>query len=155
NVVLGERSWLYSAYAFRHYRSRRPCGVRVGHDSGVYNGTFFDLGPEGEVVIGDYCSVVGAIIATNERVMIGDYAFLAHEVVIADTFAAIPPDGSPGGPTPSPYPLPQGGGEGRVRGSVVVGPNAWVGARAILLGGAALGEGAIVGAAAVVAGPVP
>jgi acetyltransferase-like isoleucine patch superfamily enzyme len=139
NVVLGERSWLYSAYAFRHYRSRWPCGVRLGHDSGVYHGTYFDLGPDGEVTIGDYCSIVGAILATNGLVEIGDYTFLAHEVVIADTFAAVPPDGPTDGPA-------QG---------IVVGPNAWVGARAILLGGTALGEGVIVGAAAVVEGPVP
>src|SRR5882724_10319747 len=90
NVVLGERSWLYSTFAFLHYRSTRPCGVRVGHDSGIYHGTFFDLGPEGEVEIGNYATLVGAIISTNSRVVIGDYAFLAHEVVLADSFAATP-----------------------------------------------------------------
>src|SRR5882672_6633285 len=90
NVVIGERSWCYSSFAFLHYQSRRACGVRVGHDSGIYNGTFFDLGPDGEVEIGNFVTLVGAIIATNSRVVIGDYAFLAHEVVLADSFAATP-----------------------------------------------------------------
>src|ERR1044071_1115921 len=92
NVLIGERSWLYSAFAFLHYRSRRPCGVRIGDDSGVYNGTFFDLGPDGEVEVGDYCTLVGAIISTNRRIAIADHAFLAHEVVLADSFTSVPPE---------------------------------------------------------------
>src|SRR5262249_57006823 len=91
NVVLGERSWLHSSFAFLHYRSRRPCGLRVGHDSGVYIGTQFDLGPAGEVEIGDYCTVAGPIISSNGRVVIGDYTHISFQVVIVDSFAAVPP----------------------------------------------------------------
>jgi acetyltransferase-like isoleucine patch superfamily enzyme len=142
NVIIGPRSWCYSAFAFLHYQSRRPCGVRIGRNSGIYNGTFFDLGPEGEVTIGDYCTLVGAIISTNARVEIGDYAFLAHEVVLAEHTVATPPS-TPGPKEPDP---PR---------SIILGPNCWIGARAILLGGANVGEGAIIGAAAVVNGIVP
>src|SRR6185295_13603849 len=84
NVSIGDRSWLYSSYAFLHYRSRRPTGVSIDRDSGVYDGSFFELGPDGEVHIGDYCAVVGAVIRTDRRVVIGSYSFIAHEVVIAD-----------------------------------------------------------------------
>src|SRR5688572_17433944 len=90
NVEVGERSWLYSSFALVHFRSDLPVGVRIGHDSGVYHGTFFDLGPDGEVGIGNYCTIVGGIFATNGRVEIGDYTFIAHEVVIADDFVAVP-----------------------------------------------------------------
>ena len=79
----------------------------------------------------------GAIIATNGRVEIGDYAFVAHEVVLGDRAAA----------TPSP--------SDRDSASILLGANCWIGARAVLLGGAKIGEGAIVGAAAVVEGEVP
>lgn len=147
NVVIGERSWCYSSFSCLHYRSRRPRGVAVGHDSGVYHGTFFDLGPDGEVEIGNYCTLVGAIISTNSRVVISDYAFLAHEVVLADSFAA------------KPYASQVGDGSGvssSVRPAViVVGENSWIGARAVLLSGARVGVGAIVGAAAVVDFEVP
>jgi acetyltransferase-like isoleucine patch superfamily enzyme len=144
NVTLGARSWCYSSYSCLHYQSQRADGVRIGHDSGIYHGTFFDLGPDGEVEIGNYCTLVGAIISTNGRVTIGDYAFLAHEVVVADTFAA----------------LPGGRGLNRHRGGdesliVSIGQNCWVGARAVLLSGAMVGEGAIIGAAAVVDFAVP
>lgn len=139
NIKIGERSWLYSSFAFRHYQSRRPLGVQVGHDTGLYNGTFFDLGPQGEVRIGNFCTLVGAIISTNQRVEIGAYSFLAHEVVLADSFAALP-GGSPGIPGKK---------------DIVIGQNVWIGARAIILAGAKIGEGAIIGAAAVVDFEVP
>ena len=93
NVEIGERSWLYSSFSLVHCCSRRPKAVHIGHDSGLYNGTFFDLGPEGEIEIGDYCTIVGAIFATNGRVEVGDYSFIAHEVVITDHFVAVPPPG--------------------------------------------------------------
>jgi acetyltransferase-like isoleucine patch superfamily enzyme len=141
-VEIGPRSWVHSAHAFQHYRSRRDPGVRIGHDSGVYVGTYFELGPEGEVEIGDYCSVVGAIIATNGRVVIGSHSFVAHEVVIADDAAATPPDAVPAGAR-------------RSGACVEIGDTAWVGTRALLLDGARIGAGAIVGAGAVVDFEVP
>jgi acetyltransferase-like isoleucine patch superfamily enzyme len=145
NVIVGERSWCYSAFAFVHYCSRRACGVRIGHDTGVYAGTFFDLGPRGQVEIGDFCTLVGAIIATNRRVVIEDYAFLAHEVVLADSMAMTPP-------RPELSATPEGGAEPP---AIVLGQNSWVGVRAVLLAGAKIGEGAIIGAGAVVDFEVP
>lgn len=142
NVEIGARSWLDGSYAFLHCRSRRPCAVRIGCDSGVYIGTLFELGPAGEVEIGNFCTVVGAIIRTDGRVVIEDYALVSHEVVIADTFSAVPPESDA-----------DAIGEPHVK--VAIRRNAWVGARAILLGGADIGEGAIVGAGAVVDFAVP
>lgn len=142
NVVMGERSWCYSAFCCLHYQSRR--GVQIGHDSGIYHGTFFELGLEGEVHIGNYCTLVGAIIASNRRIEIGDFTFIAHEVVLADTFAATPPEpqsGEPHAPISS--------------ASIIIGANCWIGARAILLAGTRLGEGVVVGAGAVVDFEVP
>ena len=147
NVRIGEGSWLYSAYAFLHSRSERPCAVSIGRNTGVYHGSFFDLGPRGEVSIGDYCTLVGVVIAGNARVVIGSYAFLAHEVVIADHFAAAPWRGL-AGPAPA-ADAPQAGP------SVILGEDVWIGARATLLAGARIGAGAIVGAAAVVDFEVP
>lgn len=151
NVVLGERTWLHSAFAFVHYRSRRPCGLRVGHDSGMYIGTMFDVGPRGEVEIGNYCAIAGPIISTNNRIVIGDYCLISYHVVLADSFAAVPPDFPPNGHDDAPA---DEGGSAPPE-SIVVGENAWIGARAVLLQGARLGEGAIVGAAAVVDFEVP
>ena len=101
NVEFGERCWIYSSYAFLHFRSRQKVGLRMGHDVGVYIGGMFEVGPEGTVEVGDFTALVGPTINTNGTVKIGNYVFIAHEVVIADHFAAVPADaGMPGRPRP-------------------------------------------------------
>ena len=145
NVRIGEGSWLHSAYAFLHSRSRRPRAVDIGRNTGIYQGSFFELGPQAEVRIGDYCTLVGVIIATNGRVTVGNYSFLAHEVVIADHFAAAPWRGGNGRPGRAPH--------GEL--SVVLGDDVWIGARATLLKGTRIGAGAVVGAGSVVDFEVP
>jgi acetyltransferase-like isoleucine patch superfamily enzyme len=152
NVVIGERSWLYSSFAFVHSRSRRPVAVRIGSDTGVYNPSFFELGEEGEVEIGDFCALVAVTIVTNSRVVIGDYAFLAHDVVVADSFAAVPPSRFDPGLIVTPV---RGAGVGDGPSSITIGNNSWIGARAVILSGAEIGKGAIVGAACVVDFKVP
>lgn len=140
NIVVGERTYLYSSFAFRHYHSSRPVGVRIGDDTGVYEGTSFDLGPHGEVSIGRYGTLVAPIFATNGRVEIGDYAFIAHDVFVADAHAAVPPDArSDADPSPA----------------IVMGDDVWLGTRSVILAPSTLGRGAIVGAGAVVDFPVP
>lgn len=146
NCAIGDGSWLHSAYAFLHYRSVRPCGLRVGRHTGIYDGTMFDLGPSGEVRIGDFCTLVSPIFATNGLVTIGSYVFVSSEVVIADSFAAAP-GGAPSVRPPSKVNV--------ARTRVAIGDDVWIGARAVLLGGSAVGSGAIIGAGAVVAGDVP
>jgi acetyltransferase-like isoleucine patch superfamily enzyme len=136
SVTVGDDSWIYSSFAFIHNHSRR--GVVIGRDSGVYNGTFFDLGPDGFVEVGNNCTLVGAIFSTNGSVVIHDYAFIAHEVLIADHDFATP---APGAPPREP--------------NMVIGENAWIGARAVLLSGARIGRDAVVGAGTIVDGVVP
>jgi acetyltransferase-like isoleucine patch superfamily enzyme len=77
------------------------------------------------------------------RPVVGDYALIAHEVVIADHCIAMPPDrfvGGAGAPAERP---------------ITIGPRVWIGARAIVCGPVRIGEGAVVGAAAVVIDDVP
>jgi acetyltransferase-like isoleucine patch superfamily enzyme len=145
SVRIGPGSWLHSAYAFLHSRSRRPCALSVGRNTGIYEGSFFELGPQGEVRIGDYCTLVGVIIASNGLIVIGSYTFLAHEVVIADHFAA-----TPWRRGAEPLVLAQ-----ESEPAVVLGDDAWIGAGAALLKGARIGAGAVVGAGTVVDFEVP
>jgi acetyltransferase-like isoleucine patch superfamily enzyme len=143
NVQLGQRSWVYSSFAFLHYRSQMECGVHIGHDTGIYNGTFFDIDTHGEVIIGNFCTLVGAILATNGRISIGDFTFIAHEVTIADHFASTPPEAA------------RELNARDDRSQILIGNNVWIGARAILLPGAEIGEGSIVGAACLVNSRIP
>jgi acetyltransferase-like isoleucine patch superfamily enzyme len=147
NVVIGERSWLYSSYAFLHYRSERPCGVRIGHDSGLYDGTYFELGERGEVEIGHFCTLNGTFFSTNGSVSIGDYVLIAQDVVFADSFAPISPH--------APRERQHLRNEQAPIAEMLIGDDVWIGARAVLLPGTRLGSGAIVGAGAVIDFHVP
>jgi acetyltransferase-like isoleucine patch superfamily enzyme len=145
NVELGEGSWLYSSFAFLHCRSTERVAVRTGRACGIYTGSFFDLGPAGSVVVGDYSTLVGVIISTNGAVAIGNYCFLAHEVVIADASAARPwRADEAAAPTGAANPT-----------GVSIGDDVWIGAGAIVLAGARIGDGAVVGAGAVVVRDIP
>ena|SRR5215471_13116034 len=140
NVILGDKSWLYSAYAFVHFRSRRERAVIIGSHSGVYNGSFFDLGESGLVEVGSYSTLVGPKISTNGMVRIGNYCLIAHDVVISDDAYATP-------------------GSSRSRTSpeskIVLEDNVWIGARAIVVGSAHIGENSIVAAGSCVTRDVP
>lgn len=145
NVEVGQRCYLYSSFAFQRYRSRRPVGVRIGDDTGVYEGTVFDLGPDGEVHIGRFGTIVSPLIAVNGPVVIGDHAFISHDVFVADDPAAVPPDAV----------ALTGRDPAVVSPTIAMGDAVWVGTKAVLLAGARLGDGAIVGAGAVVDFEVP
>ena len=141
-VTIGERSWLYSSYACHHNRGR----ITIGADCGIYNGTQFELGPQGEVQIGDFSTLVGAIIATNGSVSIADHVFIAHEVFIAASPWAQPPCGARG---------PLATSTGATDAPVVIDSGAWIGTRAVILAPARIGRDAIIGAGTVVSGVVP
>jgi len=145
-VSIGDETWVNSSYSFLHSVSARDPSVRIGSHSGIYHGTFFELGASAEVEIGDYTAIVGAIISTSARVSIGSYVFVAHEVVIADSIAAAPPGARRSSAVATTEPS---------AGAIVISDDVWIGARAIILGGTTVGRGSIVGAGAVVRGAIP
>lgn len=141
-VVLGERSWLYSSYAFLHCRSElSPC-VTVGTDAGVYDGTMFELGPRGSVDVGAFSSIVAAVIRADGPVVVEDHALVSWNVFISDLADDVG--------------APFDAAAGRARDEpLVIASGAWIGAGAVLLRGASVGRDSIVGAGAVVREPVP
>lgn len=155
NVEIGDRSWLWSSYSFLHCRSRRPCAVRIGADSGLYAGTMFDLGPEGEVVIGSFCTLVSPVFSVAARVEIGDHVLISSRVVIADQAVARPYAEAQPPLSDSPSTRQEPGAQASGGAVVRIGSGAWIGTGAVLLAGADIGPDAIVGAASVVDGPVP
>lgn len=147
NVELDPTCWIYSSYAFLHYRSRRRRAVRIGANTGVYANTMFDLGVEGEVRIGPYCTIVAPVFATNGLVLIEDHVLISSSVVIADDPHATPAaraQGSTGVTEPTDRePV------------VTISSGAWIGTGCTLLAGAHIGRDAVVGAGTVVDGVVP
>ena len=133
-LEMGPRGFLISSYAFLH--AAASAAVRIGSDTGIYHGTFFELGPVAHIEIGDYCTLVGAILRVDSELRIGNYALIAHEVVITDCESI--------GAERSAVPRP-----------ITIGDDVWIGMRAIILAGVSIGDGAVIGAGAVVADDVP
>jgi len=145
NVMIGQNSWLYSSFAFLHFKSQKEVAVIIGKSCGIYNGTFFELGPEGVVEIGDFSTLVGVIISTNGSVSIGNYCVLAHEVVIADCHAMTPYYSRI---TTERY-------KSKNSDNISIGNNVWVGTGVTILSGAKIGDGAVIGAGSVINFQVP
>jgi acetyltransferase-like isoleucine patch superfamily enzyme len=133
-LEMGSRSSLISSYAFLH--SAPAAKIRIGSDTGIYHGTFFELGSGARVEIGDYCALVGAILRVESELRIGNYALIAHEVVITDCEIIGTERSSSSRP-------------------IMIGDDVWIGMRAIILAGVTIGQGAVVGAGAVVSEDVP
>ncbi|HET6794232.1 MAG TPA: DapH/DapD/GlmU-related protein [Acidimicrobiales bacterium] len=140
NVASGPRSWLYSSFAFLHAPPGPDWKVRIGEQTGVYDGTVFDLGPDAEVTIGSFGTLVGPCFSTNGKVTIGDYPLISLDVLIADHPAARPHCGWRDRPPSDP---------------VTIGDDVWIGAGATIIGGVSFGDGVVVGAGAVVDFDVP
>ena len=132
------------AHAFVHCLSRREIALRLGDDAGVYDGTHLELGPDASLVIGEFTTLVGAIVCSDGDVLIGDHVFISHDVVIADSPWAVPAPPGRGDE-------PGTGARPRIYICVEVG----FGARATIIGDVRIGDGAIVGAGAVVTADVP
>jgi acetyltransferase-like isoleucine patch superfamily enzyme len=156
NVVIDETAYVETTFSFHLYRSEQPVGVRIGRAASTYLGTMFDVGPRGQVSLGDYALVHGARIICDAAVEIGEYALISWNVVLMDSYR-VPLD--PGerrreleraaGRRPRHL---AGGGPGR---PVRIGRNVWIGFDACVLPGVSIGEGAVVGARSVVSQDVP
>lgn len=146
-LALGRRSFLYSSFAFFHCDPQAEHTVQVGDDTGVYHGTFFELGAAARVEIGSFSTIVGAILRVEREVRIGNYVFIAHEVVISDCDGPRVSQRQSHAEALSPASCrPQ---------AISIEDDVWIGMRAIVLAGVTIGAGAIVGAGAVVVEDVP
>ena len=133
NVRIGERCFIERKDSFERFRSLQNPGLTLGDR----------VGPRGQVTIGNYSCLVGSKIVTNASVAIGDYCFIAHDVMIADHAHAIPPTAS------------EQFDEIVQPSAIVIEDCVWIGAAAILLTGARIGAGSIIGAASIVDFEVP
>jgi acetyltransferase-like isoleucine patch superfamily enzyme len=151
NAVVDATAYVETTFSFHLFRSELPVGVRIGAGASTYLGTMFDVGPCGQVVLGDYALVHGARIACDRSVAIGTMALISWNVVLMDSYRW-PRDpacrrraleraaaASPGRFVPEVPAQP-----------VVIGPNVWIGFEACILPGVTVGAGAIVGARSVV-----
>jgi len=156
NVVLEDQAYLETTYSFLHFRSRAPEAVRIGYGSTIYLGTMFDVGAQGQVMIGQCSLVNGAWIICDAAVEIGEYALIAWNVVLMDSYrAAFKPESRRKAlqqlPTQSVRRLISETEAQPIR----IGRNVWIGFDCCVLPGVTIGDGAIIGARSVVVEDVP
>ncbi|HEX6097608.1 MAG TPA: acyltransferase [Thermoanaerobaculia bacterium] len=125
-------------------RARRPWCIELGTRVEIEHGVFLKVVEDAaRLAVGDYAFIgTGAEIDVAESVAIGAHTLIAPNVFITDhthNAAAglrLDEQGSRSAP-------------------VVIGADAWIGTRAVILPGVTIGDGAIVGAGAVVTKDVP
>ena len=151
NVEIDQTAYVETSFSFLLYRSERPIGVRIGPGASAYLGTMFDVGPRGQVSLGEYALINGARIICDERIEIGDHALISWNVVFMDSYR-LPRD-----PRERRRELERAtlrrprwlGGEAPTR-PIRVERNVWIGFDVCVLPGVTIGEGSIVGARSVV-----
>lgn len=156
NVALDPTAYVESTYSFREFRSRSPVGLRIGTGASVYQGVMFDVGPAGEVELGEFALVNGGRIICDSRIEIGAHTLISWNVVLMDSYR-LPTD-----PTDRRRELARvAGREDRTLPGVVparpirIGPNVWIGFDTCIMPGVTVGAGAVVGARSVVTEDVP
>lgn len=151
NVVIDPTAHVETTFSFLLYRSTAPCGLRLGRGSSTYIGTLFDVGPQGQIAIGDYTLVNGARVICDERVEIGSHCLISWNVVLMDTYRfSHDPDRRREellrGPTGPPHVISGDAPSSPIR----IGDNVWLGFDVVVLPGVTIGDGAVVGARSVV-----
>jgi acetyltransferase-like isoleucine patch superfamily enzyme len=156
NVVLDPTAYLESSYSFRAYRSQAPVGLRLGKAASAYLHVMFDVGPRGQVSLGDYTLFNGGRVICDSSIEIGNYCLISWNVLLMDTYRF------PKNVAPRRAMLRQLSLEPRcitddqaTARPIRISRNVWIGFDSCVLPGVTIGEGAVVGARSVVAEDVP
>lgn len=155
-VDLDDEAYVESSYCFSASRCERLHAIRLARGAHVYSSTIFDVGAQGEVLIGEHAMLNGARLMCEARIAIGAYATISWNVVFMDSYR-LPSDPD------ARRPLLLAAGHRR---SALLDPrvearpitlhdNVWIGFDVCVLPGVTIGEGAVVGARSVVVGDVP
>lgn len=151
NALIDEAAFIETSYSFFLYRSRAAVGFKMGYGAATYLGTMFDVGPHGQVQLGNYALIHGAWIICEAAVTIGDHALISWNVVIMDSYR-LPFDRTERRRLLErvPFALPRHLTAAAPARPVHIGCNVWIGFDSCVLPGITIGDGSIVGARSVV-----
>jgi acetyltransferase-like isoleucine patch superfamily enzyme len=127
------------------YKARNGGPVNLGNKVCIYRDTIIETGQNGYFLMGDHSSIHPRcqINAYLEPILIG------QNVMIAANCSLFSYDhGIAAGVPIREQPLSS-------RGPIIIGNEAWIGTRAIVLSGVSIGEGAVIGAGSVVTRDIP
>ena len=155
NIEVGENTVIDSSACFRKYYSKLPVGLKIGSNVTLQGP---GLAPEinGYIEIGDYCFISAASLAATEKIIIGNYVYIAGGVTIVDTdFHPIDPAlrmrdtiaiSTIGDKTRRPQ---------FDSAPVIIEDDVWIGYNATILKGVTIGKGSVIHPGSVVSKNVP
>lgn len=155
NVVLGARTLVTGAGAFRRFMSTRDRALSIGSDC-TMDGVQFALGAEAQVSIGDYCYFTNVVLLSELELRIGSYVVIGWNTTITDTdFHPIAPaervrDAVACSPLGKGHPRPP-----IARRAVVIEDDVWIGPNAAIMKGVRVGAGAFIEPGAILTTDVP
>jgi acetyltransferase-like isoleucine patch superfamily enzyme len=157
NVEFGEGFYCETAQVFRFLRNRKSGAIKIGKHSSVYAGCSFSVGVEGQVTVGDFTLLNGALVMCEDKIDIGSNCLISWNVGMADSdfhpldpaqrlidARAVAPFLKDRPPRPKLKTVP-----------VKICDNVWIGMNAIILKGVMVGENSVVAAGSVVTKSVP
>ena len=155
NIEVGENTVIDTSACFRKYYSKLPVGLKIGSNVTLQGP---GLAPEinGYIEIGDYCFISSASIAATEKIIIGNYVYIAGGVTIVDTdFHPLDPAlrmrdtiaiSTIGDKTRRPH---------FDSAPVIIEDDVWIGYNATILKGVTIGKGSVIHPGSVVSKNVP
>ena len=155
NIEVGENTVIDSSACFRKYYSKLPVGLKIGSHVTLQGS---GLAPEinGYIEIGDYCFISAASLAATEKIIIGNYVYIAGGVTIVDT------DFHPVDPalrmTDTIAVSTVGDKSRRPKfdsAPVIIEDDVWIGYNATILKGVTIGKGSVIHPGSVVSKNVP
>lgn len=156
NVRIGRDCFIERLTSFERFRSTRDPGLLLGDRCTVYAWATFNVEPNGQLIVGDDCVLVGPVFMCADRIEVGDRVVISYAVTIADSdFHPVDPEArrldaianAPGRDRSDRPPIDTR--------PVTIGDGAWIGIGAIVLKGVTIGAGARIGAGSVVTRDVP
>lgn len=133
NILVEAQACIETSRSFLRFRSEREQALIVRAGACLYNPTL-DVGPQGQITIGENALISSAMIQCDGEVTIGALTMFAWNVVVMDCYRGCP------GAEPA---------------AVHIGSNVWLGFESCVLPGVTIGDGSVIGARSVVRDDIP
>ena len=155
NIAIGPGSIIETTFGFRRFVSQRDPGLILGAHSAIYAGSYFDVGPVGQVVIGDTSMITCVMFQCEDRIEIGDRVMISWQVGLLDSHV-LPRSRSHRADAVARAALDPQARFGRTEACpIVIEDDVWIGCGSVVLPGVRIGRGSVIGARSVVTRDVP
>ncbi len=151
NIVIDDTAYVHTTYCFDLVRSELPVAITFERGSQVNDGAMFDIGPNGQIHIGECAMLTSPWLLCDAEITIGAYSMISWSAVLMDSYRMpLDPEGRRAELDRMSRSTWRKVGADVPARPVHIGRDVWIGFESIVLPGVTIGNGAIVGARSVV-----